>query len=139
MNAPLEKAGIRSELLGVLTTPDGSRAIARVRFRMDNSGLPPEKSFPAGDWLDVSICARVYDAAEVNRLSRIPDSPLAQGPEITATARTDWSATDLELPPLPWGEYIFVAKVYSRDDRYRKSFDPSNCVAFVIRYGFRAA
>ena len=85
-----------------------------------------------GDWLNVAVVAKVYDLQEIQRQGRVPDVPLAQGPEVQTRARTDWGVVDLVLPPLQAGEYAVVAKVYSSDDRYRRPFAPSNCYVAVI-------
>lgn len=107
----------------------------RARFRVDGSSS--SGSFPEGDWLHVVVKARVYSHEDVEAKGYVPDMPVAEGPEVAATARTEWGFVDLPLPSVRYGRYAVVAKVYSADDRYRKSFRPSNCYASRVIFGFR--
>src|SRR5438105_1275019 len=120
MSAALNRVGIHSQILEVFPAPDG-RGIVRAQFRIDNEEAPTDQMFAAGDWLDVLVSVRVYDSADVRGRGALPQSPLAQGPEVRATARTEWTIVDLELPFMPRNDYVVVAKVHSRDDRYRKN------------------
>lgn len=131
-----DKVGIQSELTDVFRS-DSGRAIVRARFRVDNATTPLDQQFQPGDWLEVAIRARVYDPDSVGARMALPEKPRAEGPEEKRTARTEWTAVDLELPPMPRGDYIVVAKVYSVDPTYRRPFDPSNCFAFRVDYGFK--
>jgi len=129
---PQPPRGIHSDIANVYWLDDG-REFVRARFRIESTGEPP---FPSGDWLSVTVCARVYNPIEVGQRGYIGSRPpLAQGPEVPATARTEWSVVDLELPRMPPGEYVVVAKVYSRDEQYRRDFEPSNCFASVVPIG----
>ncbi len=130
-----ERIGVESFLEGYLPLP-GQPGSVRARFRIDNSEAAPAQRFGDGDWLKVSVVARVYDREQVERSGAVPEVPLAEGTEIAATARTSWTVVDLPLPPVPIGHHGVVAKVFSADDRYRKLFDPSKCHLGIVSYGF---
>lgn len=130
-----EKIGIESALEGYLPQP-GHPGAVRARFRIDNSEASPGERFEDGDWLKVAIVARVYDRERMERTGLVPEAPLAEGPEVQATARTSWQTVDLPLPQMPLGHHAVVAKVYSADERYRKLFDPSKCYVGIVAFGF---
>jgi hypothetical protein len=128
-----DNLGVLSEVVELLPTPDG-RGLARAKLCI----VPPATGstpFEEGDWLDVTVSARVYDIAPTQLV--LPQVPRAQGAEVRMTARRDWALVDLELPPVPFNRYLVVAKVYSCDPGYRKRFDPSECHASAVEYGFR--
>ena len=101
--------------------------MARVRFRLGSS-------FPAGDWLNVTVTARLFDPAEARR-GRF-EEPLAAGPEVPARARSNaWSVVDVALPHVVRREYALVGKVFSADPRYRKPFSPSDCHVVTAMLG----
>lgn len=116
-----EKIGVESDIVEPL--PSGG---IRAKFRVAG-GRP---AFPEGDWLRVRVCARVYDPAESAQ-----EPPRAEGNEVEATARCEWSVIDLPLPTMLRGEYAVCAKVYSADDRYRKLFEPSRCRLSLVTFG----
>jgi hypothetical protein len=129
----IQVVGVESDLLSLLTNDDGA-FILRAKFRLVEPR--PAEALPQGDFLDVTISARVYESVGVPA----PTVPHAEGPPVRRTARVnDWTVVDLELPPVPWREegYYVTAKVYSHDERYRKSFDPSNCLVRQLKYGFQ--
>jgi len=95
------------------------------------------ESLPAGDWLDVVVRARVYNLAEVERLGRLPESPLAEGTDVPTRACSEPTVVDLPLPEMPYGKHAVIAKVYSSDDRYRQTFEPSRCYVGTVVYGLR--
>lgn len=130
-----EKIGVESHIVDLLTAPHG-HAMARAKFRILDEGLPENEKFPPGEWLDVGICARVFDLKAIQGKAGLPEEARAEGPEIRATAMTVWRSVDLPLPFLPLGTYAVQAKVYSRDrDHYPRPFDPSNCYAYAATYG----
>jgi hypothetical protein len=117
---PLDKVGIESQIVEIL--PD--RPVVRARLRITDQG------FPQGDWLRVTVSARLGRRARQFRLAA------RRGHEIEATARSvDWTVVDLPLPHVLRGEYSMVARVFSADDRYRRSFIPSNCRVFRVTCG----
>lgn len=128
----LESVGVESDLVALLRGDTGAFG-ARAKLRLK---LPrPVEALLAGDALEVTISARVYDHVPQHGL---PLVPFAQGPEVRRRARlNEWTVVDIELPPVqhrPDG-YFVQAKVHSSDPRYRKSFEPSECYARQLHYG----
>ena len=108
---------------------DPDRGLVWASYKL----LPP---FPTNDWLEVSVQARVYNKSDVLRLGGVPDTPVAEGPEIDVRARTEQGMVPLPLPPRYVSEWAVVPKVRSVDPRFRKPFEPSRCYVGLLRYGF---
>lgn len=133
---PLDVVGVESDLMALLTNNTGG-FVVRAKFRL-TAPRPPE-ALPEGDALDVVISARVFEELTG---AGVPVVPHAQGPEVRRTARVnEWSVVDLELPPvlLRSDGYFVHAKVYPRDERYRKNFEPAQCYVRRLQYGFAPA
>lgn len=101
----------------------------RIEFRITTA-------FPAGDWVEVEAVARVFDHEYVQRYRRSPENHLAEGQVVPSRARAETTILDIPLPSLPFAHHALQAKVYSRDARYRKLFEPSHCFLAIVPYGF---
>jgi hypothetical protein len=122
-----EKIGIESHLMAILP------AALRAKFRIDEGSVTGDPArFPGGNWVDVVVAARLYRYADVQGRGTLPDVPWAQGPDVPGKARKEWTVIDLPLPWVEPGRYAVVAKVHSADNEYRRAFDPSRCLAYVV-------
>jgi hypothetical protein len=131
-SARLASVGVESDVVALLRSTSGAFA---VRAKLKLTDPRPASALPAGDGLDVLVSARVFDTLAQHGL---PAVPFAEGPELRRTCHPDeWTLVDLELPVVPRRTegYFVQAKVRSRDPRFRRTFDPSNCFARQLDYG----